>query len=92
MRFGANNELVMMGFDFNVPYDVFLDTIDEPDGDCTHYLFLRNDLFGIDEAEELASAYKSLVLAFVEQPGMALGEVRLSDLRKPAGSGNGDKN
>jgi hypothetical protein len=73
-EFGENNELVMMGFDFKVPYDVFLDTIDEPEGECLHELFLRNDLFGQDEADRLARSYKSLVVAFAKHPAMTLGQ------------------
>ncbi|KAF4631137.1 hypothetical protein G7Y89_g6997 [Cudoniella acicularis] len=79
IRWGENNELLMMGFDLNVPYDIYLDTIDEPDGECTHYLFVRKDLFGQPEAEKLARSYRHLIRAFAAQPGMAVGEVNLSE-------------
>ncbi|KAI1661695.1 hypothetical protein F4813DRAFT_169421 [Daldinia decipiens] len=74
---GENNELRMMGFDLNVPYDVYLDTIDEPDGECAHYFFLRKDLFGEPEAEKIARSYEHLIRVFAAQPGMTVGEVDL---------------
>ncbi|KAI1372084.1 hypothetical protein F4677DRAFT_433407 [Hypoxylon crocopeplum] len=77
--FGEDNELRLMGFDLNVPYDVYLDTIDEPDGECVHDLFLRNDLFGKPEAERLARSYGRLIQAFAAQPGVAIGAVDLSE-------------
>ncbi|KAI1467236.1 uncharacterized protein F4812DRAFT_465308 [Daldinia caldariorum] len=76
---GDNNELQMMGFDLNVPYDVYLDTIDEPDGECAHYFFLRKDLFGEAEAEKLARSYERLICAFAAQPRMAVSEVDLAE-------------
>jgi hybrid polyketide synthase/nonribosomal peptide synthetase ACE1 len=79
MRWGENIELAIMGFDLNVPYDVYLDTIDEPDGECSHYLFLHRDLFAKPEAERLARSYKRLIQAFAAQPEIAIGEVDLSE-------------
>ncbi|KAI1807894.1 hypothetical protein F4811DRAFT_572622 [Daldinia bambusicola] len=76
---GDNNELQMMGFDLNVPYDVYLDTIDELDGECAHYFFLRKDLFGKAEAEKLARSYERLICAFAAQPGMAVSKVDLPE-------------
>jgi hybrid polyketide synthase/nonribosomal peptide synthetase ACE1 len=75
ISFGENNKLLMMGFDLNVPYDVYLDTIDEPDGECAHEFFLRKDLFGEAEALELAQSYKRLIEVFAAQPGMTVSEV-----------------
>ncbi|KAJ5273998.1 hypothetical protein N7478_009123 [Penicillium angulare] len=80
MKFGENNELIMMDYDFNVPYDVSLDTIDNPGGECIHYFLLRSDLFGRDEADRLARSYKSLILAFAQLPAMTLGQADMSDL------------
>jgi len=77
IAFGENNKLLMMGFDLNVPYDVYLDTIDEPDGECAHVFFLRQDLFGESEALELAQSYKRLIEAFAAQPEMAVKDVQL---------------
>ncbi|RYP25133.1 hypothetical protein DL765_000014 [Monosporascus sp. GIB2] len=77
--FGERNELHIMGFDLNVPYDVYLDTIDESDGECAHYFFLRNDIFSKSEAETLAWSYERLIRAFAAQPGIAVGDVDLSE-------------
>ncbi|RYP69621.1 hypothetical protein DL769_005241 [Monosporascus sp. CRB-8-3] len=80
--FGERNELHMMGFDLNVPYDVYLDTIDESDGECAHYFFLRNDIFSKSEAETLARSYERLIRALAAQPGIAVGDVDLSEPEK----------
>lgn len=79
VNWGEYNKLVFMGFDLNVPYDVYLDTVDDQDGECTHYLFLRKDLFSKDAAERLARSYKCLIEAFAAQPGMTASDVDLSD-------------
>lgn len=79
MPFGPHNQLQFMGFDLNVPYDVYLDTIDnsEPDGECAHHLFLRRDLFGAAEAEKLADSYGRLVREFAARPEVEVREVEL---------------
>ncbi|KAK5992615.1 Polyketide synthase-nonribosomal peptide synthetase TwmB [Cladobotryum mycophilum] len=77
MQFGQNNQLVMMGFDLNVPYDVYLDTIDESGGECAHHIFLRKDMFGEAEAEEFAESYRRLILEFAAEPGLLVSEVDL---------------
>jgi hypothetical protein len=61
MDWGENNQLVKMGFDLNVPYDIYLDTIVELDGECVHELFCRKDLFDQQEGNELARNYKRLM-------------------------------
>lgn len=71
-QWGPNNQVVMMGLDLNVPYDVYLDTIDEAGGDCIHEFFLRKDLFGKPEADRFAKDYEQLIRAVVEQPDMAV--------------------
>lgn len=78
VAFGEDNELILMGFDLNVPYDVYLDTIDEPEGDCAHCLFLRKDLFAQPEAEVLAASYKLLIEAFAAEPGLSVEAAELS--------------
>lgn len=77
VAFGNDNELVLMGFDLNVPYDVYLDTIDEPDGDCAHCLFVRKDLFDQAAADRLAASYQVMIEAFAREPGLCVGEVEL---------------
>ncbi|KAK7702439.1 putative PKS/NRPS-like protein biosynthetic cluster [Diaporthe eres] len=78
VAFGEENELRFMGFDLNVPYDVYLDTVDVPDGDCAHCLFLRKDLFDQPAAERLASSYKRLIEAFAAEPESSVGMVDLA--------------
>ncbi|KAI0106406.1 hypothetical protein GGR51DRAFT_517601 [Nemania sp. FL0031] len=79
MKWDKENELTLMGFDLNVPYDVYLDTVDEPNGDCIHEFFLRQDLFEKAEADFLARSYKRLIIAFAAQPGMTIEEVDISE-------------
>lgn len=76
-----------MGFDLNVPYDVYLDTVDVPDGDCAHCLFLRKDLFDQHAADRLASSYKRLIEAFAAEPEMSVGEVELDAPEQVEGPG-----
>ncbi len=78
MPLGEDNAIHMMGFDLNVPYDVYLDTIDEPNGECSHEFFVRKDLFSEAAAEELASSYGRIVTAFASQPGVLIGEADMS--------------
>lgn len=77
VTFGQANELILMGFDLNVPYDVYLDSIDEADGEFAHCLFFRKDLFAQPEAEKLALSYKYLIEAFAAEPGLSIQEVEL---------------
>lgn len=77
VAFGEANELSFMGLDLNVPYDVYLDTLDVPDGNCAHCLFLRKDLFDQPAADRLAASYKRLIEAFAAEPGLSVGAVAL---------------
>jgi hypothetical protein len=67
-----------MGFDLNVPYDVYLDTIDEPNGECSHYLFLRKDLFKQSDAEVLAKSFKRLIEILALHPEIAVSKIDIS--------------
>ncbi|KAK7949211.1 uncharacterized protein PG986_010097 [Apiospora aurea] len=49
-------------------YDVALDVVDDPTGDCTIEVFLRSDLYSQQNADRLASEFGSLATAFVESP------------------------
>ncbi|KAK9426030.1 putative Ketosynthase family 3 (KS3) domain-containing protein [Seiridium unicorne] len=80
---GEDSKLKFMGFDLNVPYDVYLDTIDDPIGDCTHHFFLRRDLFDEPQAEQLSRSYERLVRCFAVRPETVVGDV---DLFEPGGS------
>lgn len=79
VAFGEDNELSFMGFDLNVPCDVYLDTVDVPDGDCAHCLFLRKDLFDQPAADRLAASYKRRIEAFAAEPELSVGAVALSE-------------
>lgn len=72
---GEDNKLLLMGFDLNVPYDVYLDTIDEPEGDCAHHFFFRKDLFDQVAADRIAKDYEQLVCALAEQPDLVLSDI-----------------
>ncbi|KAI9695814.1 MAG: putative PKS/NRPS-like protein biosynthetic cluster [Bogoriella megaspora] len=76
---GEDTKLKFAGFDLNVPYDVYLDTIDDPIGDCTHHFFLRRDLFDESQAEQLSRSYERLVRSFAIRPETVVGDVDLSD-------------
>lgn len=78
IQFGEENLLNLMGFDLNVPYDVYLDTIDEPNSECAHRLFLRKDLYEQAQAEELAASYRVLIETFATQPSIIIRKAILS--------------
>ncbi|PSR80559.1 hypothetical protein BD289DRAFT_440531 [Coniella lustricola] len=78
MPFGKDLKVEMMGFDLNIPYDLYLDTIDQTNGECLHELFVREDLFGKPEAERLARDFGRLIRAFATQPDIAVKDVDLS--------------
>ncbi|GAP85075.1 putative Acetyl- synthetase-like protein [Rosellinia necatrix] len=74
---GKDNKLLLMGFDLNVPYDVYLDTIDELEGDCAHHFFFRKDLFDQAAADKIAKDYEQLVCALAEQPDLVLADIKI---------------
>lgn len=78
VTFGGDNKVVLMGFDLNVHHDVYLDTIDELDGDYVHCLFFRMDLFEQSEAEMLAMGYRRLIETFAADPRLFIEAVDLS--------------
>ncbi|RYP47491.1 hypothetical protein DL768_006463 [Monosporascus sp. mg162] len=55
-------------------YDVALDIVDDPNGECVHILEVRKELYGKAGAERLVKSYERLVKAFAAQPGLALNE------------------
>ncbi|RYP69906.1 hypothetical protein DL769_005147 [Monosporascus sp. CRB-8-3] len=55
-------------------YDVALDIVDDPNGECVHILEVRKELYGKAGAERLVKSYECLVKAFVAEPGLALDE------------------
>lgn len=45
-------------------YDIALDIIDDPDGECVIMLIVRSDLYTQQQAERLAASYRRLVQDF----------------------------
>ncbi|KAI1259695.1 hypothetical protein F5Y18DRAFT_408514, partial [Xylariaceae sp. FL1019] len=76
IHWGKENQL-MIGLDLNVPYDVYLDIIDNPDGDGLHSFFLQRDLFGAAEAEKLTRSYELLVSAFAAEPDLVVADATI---------------
>ncbi|KAK2603437.1 hypothetical protein QQS21_004388 [Conoideocrella luteorostrata] len=77
MPLGPGCALEFLEFDLNLPYDVYLDIIDEPDFDGLHHFFLRQALFDEDGAVVLARSYETLIKRFAQNPGLTVGEVEL---------------
>ncbi|KAI1079771.1 amino acid adenylation domain-containing protein [Whalleya microplaca] len=65
---------------FKIPrlaYDIALDLIDDPGGDCLIQFIVRNDLYSQRNAEQLARSFEFLVTAFVTKPQSVLDEPRM---------------
>lgn len=58
-------------------YDLNLDIIDDPDGDCMLMLFIRSDLYTMAEASTISTSYESLVQAFASRPKSSLLEPQM---------------
>lgn len=69
MAFSNDVELQVMGFELNVPYDLYLDIIDL---DGLHHFFLRKDMFDQQAADTLATTYKRLVETFARDPALSV--------------------
>lgn len=61
-------------------YDVALDIVDDPDGDCVHTFEVHKELYGKAGAERIAKSYERLVKAFAADPRLSLDEPEMSDL------------
>lgn len=61
-------------------YDVALDIVDDPDGDCVHTFEVHKELYGKAGAERIAKSYERLVKAFAADPQLPLNEPVMSDL------------
>ncbi|KAI1375298.1 amino acid adenylation domain-containing protein [Hypoxylon crocopeplum] len=60
-------------------YDITLDIIDDPDGDCRIMLMMRKDMYNRRDAECVAQSYKRLVDQFCRKPTMALSDPEIFD-------------
>lgn len=89
----ADCQLEMLSFQVSkLAYDIALDIIDAPDGDCVAMLIVRKDLYSQEEAQYLIQSYDRLVNAFVIDLSMPLDEPEIfsaSDIEKAIGFGRG---
>lgn len=53
-------------------YDLNLDIIDDPDGDCMLMFFIRSDLYTTAQASTISTSYEKLVKAFASKPKSSL--------------------
>lgn len=53
-------------------YDIALDIIDDPDGECVVMLIVRKDLYTHEQAERLARSYERLVRQFCSKSDSVL--------------------
>lgn len=74
----GGTELHGMGFALNMPYDVYVDIIDDVDGSSAHHFLLRDDMFGQAEAEKLAEDYVQLMYAVAKEPEAMIGRIELA--------------
>ncbi|KAJ5970419.1 polyketide synthase/peptide synthetase [Penicillium vulpinum] len=58
-------------------YDISLDIIDNPGGDCLLTLYIREDLYSHHAAEVLTNSYVELLKAFANQPDASLNQPKL---------------
>lgn len=62
-------------------YDLNLDIIDDPYGDCLVSLIFRSDLYRVSEATMLINSYEKLLHAFSTESNMTLAEPSLFEDR-----------
>lgn len=60
-------------------YDIAVDIIDDPSGDCVHILEVRRDMDGINGVNRLIDSYERLIHAFAASPTAALDEPCIVD-------------
>lgn len=60
-------------------YDVAMDIIDNPNGDCSLTFIFRDDLYSQADAERLAKSYLSLAKAFADQSNTTMGSAKVYD-------------
>jgi hybrid polyketide synthase/nonribosomal peptide synthetase ACE1 len=76
----ADCQLEMLSFQVSkLAYDVTLDILDDPDGDCLAMLIVRKDLYSKRDAECLVNSYERLVNAFATYSNTALDEPDMFD-------------
>ena len=74
-------------------YDLALDIIDDPDGECLLMLVVRQDLYKQADAEILIASYELLVKSFVNKLHVPLSEVdifRAADIKQVMKFGRGE--
>ncbi|GAP92219.1 putative polyketide synthase [Rosellinia necatrix] len=60
-------------------YDVALDIIDDPIGDCVHILEVRKDIYGKSGVKRLIKSYERLIKSYAIAPTTALDEPNIVD-------------
>lgn len=69
----GNCDLEMLSFDISkTGYDLNLDIIDDPDGECMLMLFVRSDLYTAAEAGTIVTCYEKIVNFFASRPKSSL--------------------
>lgn len=64
-RWAGDCQLELLEFQASkLAYDIALDIIDDPDGECVVMLIVRKDLYTQEQAERLARSYERLVEQF----------------------------
>ncbi|KAH8897379.1 amino acid adenylation domain-containing protein [Thozetella sp. PMI_491] len=77
----ADCELQLMSLQVSkLAYDVTLDIIDDPEGECIFMLIVRKDLYSQRDAERLLKSYVHLVTEFAENSSKALNEAQLFEV------------
>lgn len=56
------------------PYDVFMEIVDDPNGECLVYLVARKDLYEQADVERLAKSFEYLVKGFALRSNARLDE------------------
>jgi hybrid polyketide synthase/nonribosomal peptide synthetase ACE1 len=57
------------------PYDLALDIIDNPDGDCLLMFVVRSDLYQKRDVEIISKSYEILVKSFSSEPDVSINQV-----------------
>lgn len=61
------------------PCDVFVEVVDDPNGDCLVYFGARKDLYDKADVERFAKSYEYLVQAFALNPALEIDEPDVVD-------------
>jgi hybrid polyketide synthase / nonribosomal peptide synthetase ACE1 len=71
----ANNKATLQAIEIGLPrvaYDITFEMVDCTDGDFTHEILMRKDLYSLSEAQRLAKSYQRLIQLFTASPNSPL--------------------